>query len=83
MILTQSQVTIELRGGGLDCPVGASAAQNIGRDPNVSLFWPPTDPGGYALINGAAEGERPPTGVTMARSHSQIHAASPWAQAAR
>jgi hypothetical protein len=62
-----SHVTIELRGSSIGCAVGASAAENIVREPNVSLFWPPPEPGGYALIvNGAAEGERLPTGVTMA-----------------
>lgn len=62
-----SPVTIELRDGNIACALGASAANNIAHQPNVSLFWPPTEPGGYALIvNGAATGERRPTGVTMA-----------------
>jgi hypothetical protein len=43
--------------------VGASAARNIAREPHVSLFWPPTEPGGYALIvNGTAAGEPQLTG---------------------
>ena len=54
-----SHVTIELPGRSIGCAVGASAARNIAREPNVSLFWPPREPGGYALIvNGAAAGER-------------------------
>jgi hypothetical protein len=62
-----SHVTIELRGSGIACAVGASAVKNIARQPNVSLFWPPTEPGGYCLIvNGAAAAERQPTGVAMA-----------------
>jgi hypothetical protein len=62
-----SYVTIELRGNSIGCTLGASAARNIVRDPHVSLFWPPTEPGGYALIvNGTAAGERRATGVTMA-----------------
>lgn len=62
-----SHVTVELRGSSIGCAVGASAARNIAGQPNVSLFWPPTEPGGYALIvNGAARGERRATGVTMA-----------------
>jgi hypothetical protein len=72
-----SNVTIELRGAAIGCPVGGSAARNIAREPNVSLFWPPTEPGGYALIvNGAAAGEQMPTGVTMAEitlSKSVLH----------
>jgi len=76
-----SHVTIELRGSSIGCAVGASAAKNIVREPNVSLFWPPTEPGGYALIvNGAAEGERLPTGVTMAEitlTKSVLHRPGP------
>src|SRR5438128_518995 len=45
-----SNVTVELRAGGIGCNVGASAAKNIAREPHVSLFWPPTELGGYALI---------------------------------
>jgi hypothetical protein len=53
-----SNVTIELHGGCIGCNVGVSAAKNIAREPNVSLFWPPIVPGGYALIvNGTAAGE--------------------------
>src|SRR5689334_5187597 len=62
-----SNVTVELRGGGIGCNVGASTTRNIARQPNVSLFWPPTEPGGYALIiNGTAASEHRSTGVTMA-----------------
>jgi hypothetical protein len=76
-----SHVTIELRGGSIACAVGASAANNIASQPNVSLFWPPTEPGGYALIiNGAAAGERRPAGVTMAEitlTKSVLHRPGP------
>ena len=62
-----SNVSIELRGDDIGCNVGASAAKNIAREPHVSLFWPPTEPGGYALIvNGTAAGEPQLTGVTVA-----------------
>src|SRR5437868_523174 len=62
-----SNVTIELRGGCIGCNVGASAAKNIAREPHVSLFWPPTEAGGYALIiNGTAARENKVTGATMA-----------------
>jgi len=62
-----SHVTIGVRGSCIGCTVGASAAKNIAREPNVSLFWPPTEPGGYALIvNGTAASEQRQAGVTMA-----------------
>src|SRR6202162_4890949 len=76
-----SHVTIELRGSRIGCSVGASAVKNIAREPNVSLFWPPIEPGGYALIvNGAAEGECLPTGVPMAEitlTKSVLHRPGP------
>ena len=76
-----SHVTIELRGSSINCAVGASATKNIACVPNVSLFWPPTEPGGYALIvNGTAAGERRPTGVTMAEitlTKSVLHRPGP------
>ncbi|HUB12475.1 MAG TPA: hypothetical protein VMB34_10990 [Acetobacteraceae bacterium] len=76
-----SQVTIELRGSSIGCAVGASAARNIAREPNVSLLWPPTEPGGYALIvNGAAAGERRASGDMMAEialTRSVLHRPGP------
>ena len=60
-----SNVTIELRGGSIACTVGPSAARNIMRKPNVSLFWPPTKSGDYALIvNGTATNEHQPAAVS-------------------
>jgi hypothetical protein len=76
-----SNVTVELRDGCIGCNVGASAARNIMHEPHVSLFWPPTDPGGYALIvNGTAAGEQRPTGVAMAEitiTKSVLHRPGP------
>lgn len=76
-----SNVTIELRGGCIGCNVGVSAGKNITRKPNVSLFWPPTEPGGYALIvNGTATSEHQPTGATMAEivlTKSVLHRPGP------
>jgi hypothetical protein len=45
-----SHVSVDLRGNVIDCAIGASAAKNIASEPNVSLFWPPREPGGYAMI---------------------------------
>ncbi|MFV0295914.1 MAG: hypothetical protein ACK5JT_07315 [Hyphomicrobiaceae bacterium] len=51
-----SHVTIDMQSGAISCPLGGSAAANIVNDQNVTLFWPPTEPGGYALIiNGTAD----------------------------
>jgi len=72
---------IELRGGCIGCDVGGTAARNIAREPNVSLFWPPTKPGGHALIvNGTATSEHRLRGVTMAEitlTKSALHRPGP------
>jgi hypothetical protein len=75
-----SNVTIELRGGCIGCNVGISAAKNIAREPNVSLFWPPTEPGGYALIVNGTASEHRLAGVTMAEvtvTKSVLHRPGP------
>lgn len=76
-----SNVAIELHDGCIDCSVGTSAAKNIAQQPNVSLFWPPTEPGGYALIvNGTAASKHPLTGVTTAEitiTKSVLHRPGP------
>ena len=76
-----SHVTVELRGSRIDCNVGMSAARNIAHEPNVSLFWPPTEPGGYALIvNGTAASEHRLAGGTLAEitlTKSVLHRRGP------
>jgi hypothetical protein len=76
-----SSVTIELRGEHIGCALGASAGRNIARDPHVSLFWPPLEPGGYALIvNGTATSRDGPAGAAMAEitlTKSVLHRPGP------
>ena len=76
-----SNVTIDLRGNSIDCHLGGSAAKNIAHQPNVSVFWPPTESGGYALIvNGTAASEHRPAGATMAEitvTKSVLHRPGP------
>ncbi len=62
-----SQVSVDLHGNLIDCAIGASAAKNIAKEPNVSLFWPPLEPGGYAMIlNGIASRKPASTDVIQA-----------------
>jgi hypothetical protein len=62
-----SHVSVDLQGNVIGCAIGASAAKNIANEPKVSLFWPPRERGGYAMIvNGIAAGRREPTGIAMA-----------------
>jgi len=76
-----SQVSVDLRDGRIDCEIGKSAARNIARDPNVSLFWPATEPSGYAMIvNGTAVEHHRPTGATTAQitlTKSVLHRRGP------
>lgn len=76
-----SLVTIEQRGDSLCCALGTSAARNIAREPHVSVFWPPTEPGGYALIvNGIASGGAQTTGAiaaNIALTKSVLHRSGP------
>lgn len=76
-----SNVSIDLCSGVIGCTIGASAAKNIAKEPHVSLFWPPTEPGGYSMIvNGVAAGRREPSGVTMAEitlTKSVLHRPGP------
>lgn len=64
-----SHVSVMLRDQGqvVACAVSRSAARNIAEAPLVSLFWPPDEPGGYAIIlNGTATAQPRPDGVTFA-----------------
>src|SRR5215468_5011236 len=76
-----SFVSVDLKGNVIACAVGKSAARNIASKPNVSLFWPPREPGGYALVvNGTATGRREPSGLTRVEitlTKSVIHRAGP------
>lgn len=76
-----SQVVVELQGNKVSCAIGTSAAKNIASEPNVSVFWPPQEPGGYAIIvNGLATATNGASGVTTADitlTKSVFHRAGP------
>ena len=44
-------VTVEWRGDELVMGVGARSSRNAAAHPEVSLLWPPFEPGGYSLIS--------------------------------
>lgn len=76
-----SDVTIELGDGSISCNVSNSAARNIAGVRNVSLFWPPTNRGGYALIVNGVAMEQPPSAggkrVVIALTKSVLHRPGP------
>lgn len=63
-----SSVTVELDGETISCALGKSAQKNVVAHPDVSLFWPPREAGGYGIIlNGRAGIERERDGFADAR----------------
>ena len=76
-----SNVSVDLRGNVIACSLGASAVKNIEREPKVSLFWPPLEPGGYAMIlNGTAIGTAQAEGAVRAEislTKSVLHRPGP------
>ncbi len=80
-----SHVSVHLCGNIIECAIGASAAQNISSEPNVSLFWPPNEPGGYAMIvNGVVSNKRETSGVSTTEitlTKSVLHRPGPKAPA--
>lgn len=76
-----SSVRVQLNGNAVTCALGRSAGKNIANEPNISLFWPPLEKGGYALImNGTANALETPGGEPMAEitlTKSVFHRAGP------
>ena len=45
-----SHVEVSVDSGALSCALSRTAAQNVRGNANVSLLWPPKEPGGYSII---------------------------------
>jgi hypothetical protein len=52
--------------------VGRSTLRNATAHPDVTLVWPPREPGGYTLIVDG-RGEHTDAGVTVAPLHAVLH----------
>jgi hypothetical protein len=76
-----SFVSVDLKGNVIACAIGKTAARNIAGKSNVSLFWPPREPGGYALlVNGTATARHEPSGAARAEitlTKSVLHRPGP------
>lgn len=70
-------VTVVLEGERIGCELGRSAGKNIARTPNVSLFWPPPEPGGYALIVNGTAVSRGGTRAEITITKSVLHRPGP------
>jgi hypothetical protein len=62
-----------LTGGVFDVgPMGSGTRRNAGQHPDVTVIWPPAEPGGYTLIvDGRAEVSD--TGLTVAPTKAILH----------
>ncbi len=77
-----------LRDGTIDVgPIGGRTRDNLARRRDVTLLWPPVEPGGYSLIvDGHAQDARPgsaPLGVVPDRALLHRDAAPDSPEAAR
>lgn len=76
-----SQISVRLDGNTIECALGKSAAKNLASMPNVSLFWPPRERGGYAMIvNGVAAVSTRADGTPIGRitmTKSVLHRSGP------
>ena len=49
-----AHLDMRLDGDVLRCGASRSAASNVAQRPNISVLWPPHEPGGYSMIVDAA-----------------------------
>ena len=61
-------------GPALAMDVGKRTASNAAARPQVSLVWPPNEPGGYSLIvDGSAAPEREGARITVTPTRAVLH----------
>jgi hypothetical protein len=61
-------------GDRLAMEVGRRSAHNAGARPDVSLLWPPNEPGGYSLIvDGTAAATRDDGCIAVAPTRAVLH----------
>src|SRR5215475_830373 len=76
-----AQYAATTRATSLRAPSASQPPGTFASEPNVSRFWPPTEPGGYALVvNRTATRWRQLSGVTRAEitlTKSVLHRAGP------
>jgi len=55
-------------------PIGKTTRNNVGRHPDVTLLWPPLQPGGYSLIVDGCGTARDESGaLTITPSRAVLH----------
>ena len=66
-------VTVEWQDDELVMSVGARSARNATARPEVSLLWPPFEPGGYSLISDGVVRVAGDTRLAFAPTHAVLH----------
>jgi hypothetical protein len=67
-------VTVSWEGAALAMEVGKRSASNATARPQVSLLWPPDEPGGYSLIvDGTAASASDGTRVIITPTRAVLH----------
>jgi hypothetical protein len=66
-------VTVEWQDDELVMSVGARSARNATARPEVSLLWPPFEPGGYSLISDGAVRDAGDEQLAFAPTRAVLH----------
>ena len=66
-------VTVEWQGDELVMGVGARSARNAAARPEVSLLWPPFEPGGYSLISDGVVRDTADERLAFAPTRAVLH----------
>ena len=77
-------VTVSWEGSALAMDVGRRSARNAAARSQVSLLWPPSEPGGYSLIvDGTAASASDRTRIAVTPTSAVLHRPAATADAAK
>jgi len=74
-------VTVEWQGDELVMGVGARSSRNAATHPDVSLLWPPFEPGGYSLISDGVARDLGDERMAFSPTKAVLHRPAPGQQA--
>jgi hypothetical protein len=76
-------VTVSWEGAALAMEVGKRSASNATARPQVSLLWPPNEPGGYSLIVDGSAASVSGSRITVTPTSAVLHRPAATADAAK
>ena len=74
-------VSVEWDGDELVMGIGGRSSRNAALHPNVSLLWPPFEPGGYSLISDGVARDLGNERMAYAPTKAVLHRPAPGQQA--